>query len=70
VLVLSRGAGESIMIGHDIKLTVLAVSPDGARLGVEAPSDVGVHREEVYVEIQQANEQAAASTVELDRRQP
>lgn len=66
MLGLSRGAGESIMIGHDIKLTVLAVSSDGARLGVEAPTDIGVHREEVYIEIQQANELAAVSAAEFD----
>jgi carbon storage regulator len=54
------------MIGHDIKLTVLAVSPDGTRLGVEAPTEVGVHRNEVYVEIQQANELAAASAAKLE----
>jgi carbon storage regulator len=65
VLVLSRGAGESVIIGHDIKLTVLAVSPDGARIGVEAPAEVGVHREEVYIEIQRANEVAAASAAEF-----
>jgi carbon storage regulator len=68
VLVLSRGAGQSIMIGHDIRVTVLAVSPDGARLGVEAPSETGVHREEVYIEIQHTNERAATSAAELDGR--
>lgn len=60
MLVLSRRAGESIMIGPDIVLTVLEVRPDLVRLGIKAPRDVEVHREEVFVEVQRANRSAAS----------
>jgi carbon storage regulator len=60
LLVLSRRAGESIMIGPDIVLTVLEVRPDLVRLGIKAPRDVEVHREEVFVEVQRANRSAAS----------
>ena len=59
MLVLSRHARDSIMIGHDIVVTVLAISRDQVRLGIDAPLDVEVHREEVYRAIQEANRVAA-----------
>lgn len=49
------------MIGHQIVVTVLSIGRDQVRLGIEAPADVEVHREEVYRSIQQANRMAAAS---------
>jgi carbon storage regulator len=49
------------MIGHDIKVTVLVVADDKVRIGIDAPAEVEVHREEVYLEIQQANRQAAST---------
>jgi carbon storage regulator len=61
VLVLGRRVGEGIMIGHDIKVTVLVVAGDKVRIGIDAPPEVQVHREEVYLEIQQANVQAAST---------
>lgn len=48
VLVLTRGVNESIMIGRDIVVTVLEVRGDHVRIGIEAPRDVPVHREEVF----------------------
>jgi len=62
VLVLGRRVGQGVMIGHDIKVTVLVVAGDKVRIGIEAPSEVEVHREEVYLEIQQANLQAASTS--------
>ena len=62
MLVLSRRVGDAIMIGHDVKVTVLSVSRDQVRIGIEAPRQVEVHREEVYLQIQAANVQAAASS--------
>ena len=53
MLVLSRRKDESIMIGNNIKITVTDVRGDKVRLGVEAPADVTVHRQEVYDTIQQ-----------------
>lgn len=52
------------MIGHDIVVTVLSIGRDQVRLGIEAPGDIEVHREEVYRAIQQANRAAATSTSE------
>lgn len=61
MLVLSRRTRDSIMIGHDVVVTVLSIGRDQVRLGIVAPSDVEVHREEVYRSIQEANRAAAAS---------
>lgn len=60
MLVLSRKSNESIIIGADIKVTVLEVRGDQVRLGISAPQEVTVHREEVHVEIQRENISAAS----------
>jgi carbon storage regulator len=60
VLVLTRRANQSIMIGHDIVITVLEVRGDQIRLGIRAPREIDVHREEVFKELQQANRLAAS----------
>jgi len=52
------------MIGHDIKVTVIVIAGDKVRIGIDAPLDVEVHREEVYLEIQQANLRAASGSAE------
>jgi carbon storage regulator len=59
VLVLTRRANQSIMIGHDVVVTVLEVRGDQVRLGIKAPRSVDVHREEVFAALQQANQAAA-----------
>jgi carbon storage regulator len=51
VLILTRKIGESINIGNDIKVTVVSIEGGQARLGIEAPKDVIVHREEIYQRI-------------------
>lgn len=61
MLILTRKLGESITIGDDIKVTVLGVFGRQVRIGIEAPSKVIVHREEIYVKIQQENRKAAKS---------
>lgn len=53
MLILTRRAGETLMIGDEITVTVLAVKGNQVRLGVEAPREVEVHREEVYQRIQE-----------------
>lgn len=53
MLVLTRNTGEKIMIGDDVEVTVLSVTGNQVRLGVEAPKDVPVHREEIYQRIRQ-----------------
>lgn len=59
MLILTRKLGESITIGDNIKVTVLGVYGKQVRLGIDAPQKVVVHREEVYVRIQQENRKAA-----------
>ena len=53
MLILTRRVGETVMIGNDITLTVLGVKGNQVRLGIEAPKEVPVHREEVYARVQQ-----------------
>jgi carbon storage regulator len=60
MLVLTRRSSQSIVIGKDIVVTVLEVRGDQVRIGVSAPRDVDVHREEVFLELQEANRSAAS----------
>jgi carbon storage regulator len=60
MLVLTRRAGESVMIGDDVVVTVLEARGDVIRIGIQAPRDVQVHREEVYRELREANREAAS----------
>jgi carbon storage regulator len=52
MLILSRKAGEKLMIGDNVELTILGIKGNQVRVGVSAPKDVPVHREEVYLRIQ------------------
>jgi len=61
VLVLSRRVGESVMIGSNVKITVVETKGDQIRLGIDAPRSISVHREEVFRQVQDANTAAAAS---------
>jgi carbon storage regulator len=56
VIVIPRKVGESIVIGDNITVTVIEISGDKVRLGIEHPADVAVHRREVYEAIRQAEE--------------
>lgn len=58
MLVLSRHRDESIMIGDDIVVTIVDIRGDKVRLGIEAPSAIPVHRQEVYEAIQRENRRA------------
>jgi len=64
MLVLTRKRNESIMIGDDIEVSVLSVSGEKVRMGIEAPRDIPVFRKEVYLEIQQQRLEAGTSARE------
>ena len=67
MLVLTRKLGESIAIDDHIKIRVVQIKGKQVRLGIEAPKDTKIHREEVYLAIQQQNQ--ASSMVDSDRTQ-
>jgi carbon storage regulator len=58
MLILSRKPGESIVIAGNIRVKVVRVEGEVVKIGVDAPSSVPVHRQEVYEEIQKSNQQA------------
>ena len=59
MLILTRRVGESLMVGEDITITVLGVKGNQVRIGVNAPRDVSVHREEIYDRIHEAEKTKA-----------
>jgi len=59
MLVLSRHRDESIMIGDDVVVTIVDIRGDKVRLGINAPQDIPVHRQEVYEAIQRENRRAS-----------
>jgi carbon storage regulator len=68
MLVLTRKDKQSIMIGDDIKVMVLSNDGTKVRLGIQAPSNVSIHRTEIYLEIQaQGREDAGAEQHDLPR---
>ncbi len=58
MLVLTRKAGEGIIIGDDIKITVVELKGGGVRIGIDAPRELKVHRQEVFDRIKQENKEA------------
>ena len=68
MLVLTRRLGESINIGDDVKVTVVDIDGKQVKIGIEAPRDISIFREEVYERIKQENIRAAsASSDELKK---
>jgi carbon storage regulator len=64
MLVLTRRIGEALVIGEDVNITVLGINGNQIRLGINAPKEISVHREEIYLRIQQ--EKNAAIPMEMD----
>ena len=62
MLILTRRTNETLMIGDDVKITVLNVKGNQVRIGIDAPHDVAVHREEIYQRIKHEKKQ--------DKRRP
>ena len=67
MLVLTRKSNQSIMIGDEIEVSVLAIMGEKVRIGIEAPRSVPVFRKEVYVEIQQDRDGREDDAEEVDR---
>jgi carbon storage regulator len=61
MLILTRRVGETLMIGNEVTVTVLGVKGNQVRIGVNAPKDVAVHREEIYERIKREEDQETRS---------
>ena len=66
MLALSRKKGESIVVGNDIEITILEIQGEQVKIGISAPKAVPIYRKEIYVQIQEANKEAAESTVSIE----
>ena len=62
MLILTRRVGETVMIGNDVTVTVLGVKGNQVRVGVNAPRDVAVHREEIFERIKREEEGGGSAT--------
>ena len=64
MLILTRKVGEALMVGDDVNITVLGVKGNQVRIGVNAPKEVAVHREEIYQRIQKEKDESNISKLD------
>ena len=64
MLILTRRVGETVVIGDNITVTVLGVQGSQVRVGINAPKDISVHREEIFLRIQKENEEKPEGSTE------
>ncbi|RDW15669.1 carbon storage regulator CsrA [Oceanobacillus chungangensis] len=65
MLVLTRKRNEAIQIGEDIEIKILAIEGDQIKIGIDAPKSIDIHRKEIYVDIQNQNNEAANVSMDL-----
>ena len=70
MLILTRRVGETIIVGDDIVVTVLSIKGNQVRIGITAPKDVTVHREEIYQRIQQEKNGTTPVTITPPKKIP